>query len=89
MGRTLRGEPFFCEEHFEESTIGAQSTLRRTLLDRRAVRGDHELIRELFLESTVCADSTLWRTQFFFVDEQIFLKGRELYALWTGVGHTD
>ena len=62
--RTIWGEPFFCEEHFEESTIGAQSTLRRTLLERRAVRGDHQLIRELFLESTFCADSTLWGALF-------------------------
>ena len=41
LGRTLRGEHFFCEEHFEESTIGAQSTLRRALFERRALRGEH------------------------------------------------
>ena len=76
--RTIWGEPFFCEEHFEESTIRAQSTLRRTLLDRRAVRGDHQLIRELFLESTFCADSTLWRTQFFLQMNNFFLKGRTI-----------
>ena len=74
MGRTLWGEPFFFEEHFEESTIGAQSTLRRALFERRALRGEqlderralwgeHYLSGEHFEESTIFLLMTLffWR----------------------------
>ena len=75
--RTLWGELFFCEEHFEQSTIGAQITLRRTLLDRRAVKGDHQMNREFFLKALFLGIALCGEHSFFL---QMFLKGRELYA---------
>ena len=57
--RTLWEENFFGEEHFEESTIRAQSTLWGALFERRTVRGEH------FWESTISVESTLRRAQFF------------------------
>ena len=57
--RTLWEENFFGEEHFEESTIRAQSTLWGALFERRRVQGEH------FWESTISVESTLRRAQFF------------------------
>ena len=38
---TLLDENFFGEEHFDESSIRAQSTMWGALFERRTVRGEH------------------------------------------------
>ena len=61
--RTLWEENFFGEEHFEESTIRAQSTLWGALFERRTVGGEHYFSGEHFEESTI------------FPLKNLFLKG--------------
>ena len=68
-----------CGEHFWESTISAESTLRRALFERRAVRGAlvewRALLGEHYLSGEHFGESTI-----FLLMNLFFLKGRALDA---------
>ena len=92
----IESERPFGKEHFGESTFFAKSTLRRALLERRALWGEHYLSEEHFGESTSWAESTLgralferralWGEHIFLIDEQNILEGRALDATVGGGG---
>ena len=83
-------EHFLEGEQFGESPFFVKSTLRRALLERKALWGEHYWTGEQLGGITSWLESFFWRALFvrialcgehsFFVDEHFFLKGRELYA---------